>query len=268
MTEAMHVPAWGPKGDKDRIASTLDIREELKVAKPYSFEEYSLCFEAALDNERPISERERYLLARFGREYTDSPDQFNEKLDDLEKRLAACVGEFVLIQESSAFVFIERLASPNLHFTTRISGHGDPYGVLGVETSSSISTIIDDHFEIVPELTRDFVNVRNGFRTIAEGTTRRNTLYFDNTKDKWILDSKKPYEHEGDEFLVRIGLDEIQQWQRDNLRWAPHAQNMMEAWNTGLINIPVAEIKLKSPLGESSLAQVVDDGPQRSLLES
>ena len=262
MTEEMHVPAWDPKGNKDRVASTRDIREELKQVKPYSFEEFSLCFEAALDDDRPLSERERYLLARFGKEYADSPDAFNQRLDNLEQRLAANVGEFVLIQKSSTFVFIERLASPNLQFITRISKNGKPYGVMMIETSSSISTIIDDNYEIVPELTRDFVDVRPGISMIAEGTTAHNAVGFDRLKDEWILDPEKPYEHEGDEFTICVGLDEIREWQRSHLKWAPHVENMMEAWSTGLINIPVAK---KKPF-ESSLDNVGIKGPKQSLV--
>lgn len=267
MTEAIHIPAWGQKGNKDRVASTRDIREELRQVKHYSFEEFSLCFEAALDGDRPLSERERYLLARFGKEYADSPDAFNKRLDNLEQRLAANMGEFVLIQKSPTFVFIERLASPNLKFITKISINGKPYGAMMIETSSSISTIIDSNYEIVPELTRDFVDVRPGISMIAEGTTAHNLAGFDRLKDEWVLDPEKPYIHEGDEYVVCVGLEEIQKWQRNNLKWAPLVQDMMEAWNTGLINLPAARIKQRSGLGESSLNLIGDEGPTQSLVQ-
>lgn len=247
----MWVLPWDPCGleDEERVASTLNIREQLKLVKPNTFDEYPLCFEAALDDERTLSDREKYLLSRYGQEYALAPTSFNQKLDDLEARIAINVGEFVLIQKSPTWVFVDRLSSPNLTFFSKIGGQGFPYMGMAVETSSSIMTIVDDQFNIIPELTRDFVEIKKGFRSIAEGSTRLNWDY------RGLLIDAPSY-HEGDEYTVRFGMEEIMVWQRNNFRWAEHIDNMMGAWNTKLINYPAAEIKLKSPLGESSLRRI------------
>ncbi len=240
MIESRHIYPWNRQTD-ERIASTLDIRSELGRVKPYSFEEYALCFEAAKDKERPLSPRERYLLARYGREYVDSPDKYNQKLDDLEQRLARNVGKFALIQQSPTFVFIVRIASPNLTYNTYVSNFGDPYGSIFIEKTSSTLTIVDDRFEIVPELTDDFVHVSRSVHAIEMGTTRKNVIGYETDNPR--LDPEKPFEHEGTEYVVRLGMGEIIDWQVDNLDWAEHVDNMIEAWNTRLINYPVARKK-------------------------
>lgn len=257
--EAMWVLPWNPDGAKDdeRVASTLDIRDQLKLVKPGSFDEYSLCFEAALDKDRPLPDRERYLLSRYGHEYAIDPDKFNRKLNDIEARMAENVGEFVLLQKSPTFVFIDRLSSPHLSYVADIRG-GHPYMGISIETSSSISTIVDDNFKVVPELTRDFVNVRTGNRLIAEGSTQVNWIQ-DGPRGEWRLDPINSCYHEGDEYGVYFGMDEIRKWQRDNLQWAQHVDNMMEAWNTGLISYPVARQKrLDSALDYISVYQIAE----------
>lgn len=241
MTESEYFFPWDKAGG-DRIASTLDIRGALRRVKPYSFEEYALCFEAALGDGRPLSKRERYLLARYGKEYADSPGSFHQKLDDLERRLADNVGRFVLIEKSPTFVFIVRLATPNLEFRTAISRSGFPFGTLAIDVTSSISTVVDDNYEIVPELTRDFVDMNRHFRIIADGITQHNLQGYDLTGNP-ILDSEKPYIHEGDESVVCVGTGEIILWQIDHPKWDEHVENMMMAWKTGLINYPVARKK-------------------------
>lgn len=257
--EAMWVLPWNPDGaeDEKRVASTLDIRDQLKLVKPGSFDEYSLCFEAALDEDRPLSDRERYLLSRYGHEYAIDPDKFNRKLDDIEARMAENVGEFVLLQESPSFVFIDRLSSPQLSYVADIRG-GHPYTGMAIETSSSISTIVDDNFKVVPELTRDFVDMRIGHRLIAEGSTQMSWVQ-DSLSGEWHLEPEWSCYHEGDDYTVCFGMDEIRKWQRDNLQWAQHVDNMMEAWNTGLINYPAARQKrLDSALDYISIYQIAE----------
>lgn len=251
MIELKHISPWS-EGDEQRIASTLDIKAELRRVKPYSFEEYALCFEAALDKNRPLSERERYFLARYGKKYADNPEGFNQKIDDLERRASAIAHDrngknFVVIQESPTFVFVGRLASTKLQFDTRLSGFGKPYGALAIELDSAISTIIDENKKIVYELTRDFVSTGKYFHKIEEGTTTHNGHW--DAKGSFILDPEKPYIHEGDESIVRFGFEEIFSWQDDHPEWEEHVYNMINAWSTGSINYPVAR---KKPF-ESSL---------------
>ncbi|MEX2007861.1 MAG: hypothetical protein WD992_03750 [Candidatus Levyibacteriota bacterium] len=252
MIESEFVSPWNDESE-ERIASTLDLKAELARVQPNSFEEYSLCFEAALDKDRPISDRERFLLSRYGREYALSPEKFNQKLDEIEARMAQNVGEFVLLQTSPTLVFIDRLSSPELTYFARIGGQGFPYMGVAIETSSSIGTVIDDDFNIVPELTRDFVDIETSHRLIEEGSTRLNWIY---SRGEAHLDPENSSFHEGDEWVVRFGIKEIMSWQSDNPRWAEHVDNMMGAWNTKLINYPVAQTKLESPFGESSLRQI------------
>ena len=252
MIELGHISPWVEGKGEERIASTLDIKAELRRVKPNSLAEYSLCFEAALDNNRPLSERERYLLARYGKEYADKPEEFNQKIDDLERRAAITANDrdrknFVLIEKSPTLVFVGRLASSKLEFNTRLSGFGKPYGALAIELDSSISTVLDEDKKIVYELTRDFVAVEKHFHMIEEGTTTYNGHW--DVKGSFILDPEKPYIHEGDESIVRFGFEEIFAWQDDHPEWEEHVYNMINAWSTGSINYPVAR---KKPF-ESSL---------------
>jgi len=253
MIELGHIPPWSV-GSEERITSTLNIRAELQRVKPYSFEEYSLCFEAALDKNRPLSERERYFLARYGKEYADKPEGFNQKIDDLERRASSIVHDrngrnFVVIQKSPTFVFVGRLASSKLEFDTRVSGFGKPYGALAIELDSSISTVLDEDKKIVYELTRDFVAIGKHFHRIEEGTTTHNGHW--DAKGSFIPDPEKPYIHEGDESIVLFGFEEIFAWQDDNPEWEEHVYNMINAWGTGSINYPVARKKpFESSLGK------------------
>lgn len=242
MIESGHISPWD-ENSNDRIASTLDIKKELQLVKPYSIEEYALCFEVAQDTERPLSERERYLLARFGREYVDAPEGFHKQLDDIEQRMAAHVGEFVLVQKSPTFVFIARLASADLIYRTCVDSFGYANGKLGIGISSMISTALDknNNYELAPEVSSDFVDVQPSSLFIAEGTTSPNRIGDART---YTLDPEKPFYHEGDTYPICFGIEEISKWQRKNLHWAEHVENMMGAWNTGLINYPVAHKKI------------------------
>lgn len=248
MIEAGYVSAWTEESE-ERVASTLDIRGELQRVKAHSMDELLLCWEVAVDGSRPISERERFLLTRYGKDYADSPDEYNQRIDDFETRLEGNEGGYVLIQKSPTLVFVGKLASSAIKFDTRLSGFGYPYGAMAIELSSVIWTVLDERGQMAPELTRDFVNRENYFHMISEGTTQQNWLRNENgaaifdVNHLMHVDPQKPCIHEGDEYTVCIGLEEIRKWQRDNLRWAPHVDNMMEAWHTRYINFPVAEQK-------------------------
>lgn len=251
MIELEHISPWR-EGKEERIASTLDIKAELRRVKPNSLEEYSLCFEAALDKNRPLSDRERYFLARYGKEYADKPEGFNQKIDDLERRASSIVHDrngrnFVVVQKSPTFVFVGRLASSKLEFETRLTPFGKPYGALAIELDSVIFTILDAKKKIVYELTRDFVVLGKYFHMIEEGTTTYNGRWDPN--GSFIFDPEKPYIHEGDESIVRFGFEEIFAWEDDHPEWEEHVYNMVNAWSTGSINYPVAR---KKPF-ESSL---------------
>lgn len=251
--------------DDTRIACTLDIRSELTRVKPDSWEEYLLCYEAAYKPEGPLSERERYLIARYGKEYAANPDKFNEKLDDIENRMKDHVGDFVLIQKSPTQVSIEKLSSPTLEYFIKIGGFGFPYVVLLARSSSSIFQIVDRQFKIVPELTRDFVDIHpEGKSFIAEGSTRPN--WIDDGKGGLVLDPEKPSYHEGDEYTVCFGLDEIRAWQRQNLGWAPHIDHMIQAWNTQLVNVH-ASVAKENSLDGNSIQLMKSRGQDVSYLE-
>lgn len=254
MIEAGHIYPWDEVSD-ERVACTLDIKSELKGVHPYSFEEYSLCFEAALDKDRKLSKRERFLLTRFGKEYVDSPDSFNEKLDELEQKTARHVGDFILVQNSPTLVVIGRLASPKIDFDSYISAHGWPLGVIEIEISSSIFTVLDEKCELVPELSGDFVGRGRHHLKIFEGTTQLNWLrdlggsVMVDEHNLMKVDPEKSCYHEGDESTIRFGFEEIAKWQGEHFQWAEHVDNMIEAYTTGFINYPVAR---RQPL-ESAL---------------
>jgi hypothetical protein len=232
MAECFILP-WTDDSDV-RVASTWDINHVLQTAEPGSYDEFAVCYEVAFDEDRPLDERERYMIATYGKEYIDDPKAVNAKYDDLAERARRNVGKYAIIQKSPTFLILGKLADPNIHFYTQIGRAANvPMGYAALNLAGRISTIIDDQGKVVPELSRDFVEWPATpviFEERGTDVVWREDLTFDCC------------EHNGDNQSVILG-NEIEGWLAQNPVWLEHVDNMMSAYTTRGVNVPVAKLQ-------------------------
>jgi hypothetical protein len=219
----------------DRVASTVDLPRALASAESGSFTEFLHCYEAAGDEDRPLTPQERYFLATYGKEYVENPELVIAKYTEIEQRAAGHIGKFVLVQKSPNFMILGKLASTKINYIPQIGrAAGVPMGTARLNLTGTLSTIIDDTGEAVPELCRDFIEWGASMIEIEERGT--DVTWDENNRFDRC-------DHNGKSNPI-IFANEMANWLAENPRWIEHVDNMIGAYTTGGINKPIANVRI------------------------
>lgn len=234
-TPELFLPPWDDAGD--RQACTLDITKELQHMEKNSIGEFSLCVESLINKGQSLSPRQRYLIVKHGSDYGKSPGEHTGKYDELEERLSRHIGEFILgYKPETGLLVVARLANPHPLYIAGLNPRTyHMWTEMKLTVSSSTFNTVDEDGMVGPTASRDFIE--RGEWDIPLSQSERDYNFLPGGAG---LNPEQPCYSKVTEHELFIGVDEIQSWQRNNLALAQHVQNMMDAWGTKGINVPVA----------------------------
>jgi hypothetical protein len=214
--------------EDERVASTVDLKSTLLSVQAGSLEEYQICWEAAKDDERKLSDLERYLLATYGKIYAENP-ALSGMYREIEQKVAANVGQYIMVQEGNSDLFrFGKIIEPTVECGTWISSNG-PFGRISVRVAAEQLLIVGEDGELS-------YNSPSRKEPIDLGVSN---LHIEN---RWIRalegDGNGKFEHCSDSNTTIIG-DEIEDWLRINPMRANHVKLMIEETDAAFAKLDI-----------------------------